>query len=505
MEPITTARPLTRPAPSLAVLLTALLAIAVAVLAPAPAAHAMPPASVQVLDTVDVVEDDQSLTTRLEGVDLRESVDLVALTVDVTDHGASTGNDRALNDAVLELARSEHPGWISGDTWADGLVVIAIDPENRLVGTYAGEDVKLSDGGFEDVQDAMKDPARDGEWADALTAGAEEYAALLGRPWWQGPGPIIGAVLALVAAGAAVIAALARGARSRSTVRTARERHEDVRAKRRETDQAAARIPRHSTYGATILADVEDYRRAVDGAETIEHDLPARPGPLWGIGAASAAQAKEYRDAVAVADAADDTIIGAAQLLGRTGDHRGAWQEERRPLDESLAAVEDTIREAGLGADEPSAAADGLRATAREVAGELEDVSRDYLAGTRSPDECLAQLDALTERLAVASGRVREEVIGIRATDEDEAGIMRDAGPEGFVSEFPTSVRGRRAARHPQDYAADYTLSPVLWTGAWYSGATSALDVHRNPPSSSGSTSGYSGGGFSGAGSSSSF
>jgi uncharacterized membrane protein YgcG len=82
---------------------------------------------------------------------------------------------------------------------------------------------------------------------------------------------------------------------------------------------------------------------------------------------------------------------------------------------------------------------------------------------------------------------------------------MRDALPEGFTRDFPTSVRGRRFARHPEDYVSGYSLSPVLWTGAWYGGATSALDTHRNPPATSGSTGGYSGGGFSGAGSSSSF
>src|SRR5699024_1365914 len=122
-----------------------------------------------------------------------------------------------------------------------------------------------------------------------------------------------------------------------------------------------------------------------------------------------------------------------------------------------------------------------------------------------TPDACLERLDELTDRLSLASARVREEVIGSSAHDEEEADVMRDAEPEGFVRDFPTSVRGRRFARHPQDYVSGYSLSPVLWTGAWCGGATSALDTHRNPPASSGSAGGYSGGGFSGAGSSSSF
>jgi predicted DNA-binding protein len=474
----------------------------------APAAHAAPPVAVEIDDEQGIIEDPDALAAQLAETSFRDGaayVELRVLTLDIGAQGADPDADTGLNDAVRNFATAEHPDWIDGEKWADHLVILAIDPENRKVGTYAGEDVKLSDSGFEDVQDAMKDDAEDGDWARSFVAGAEEYADLLARPWWQGPGAIIGAFLALIALGAGIATALGRGVRARRRVRTARERHEDVRAKRRETDQAAARIPRDSVYGASILADVEDYRRAACEAEGLAARLPERPGPLWGVAGGAAGLAKEYEQSVRTADDADDTIIGAARLLGRTGDVAGAWQLERQPLDESLAAVEDTIAQAGLGDEAPGGAADALRHAAREVAGELEDVSRDYLQGARTPDECLERLDELTDRLSLASTNVREEVIGASAHDEEEAELMRDALPEGFTRDFPTSVRGRRFARHPEDYVSGYSLSPVLWTGAWYGGATSALDTHRNPPATSGSTGGYSGGGFSGAGSSSSF
>ncbi|MBK0330657.1 DUF5129 domain-containing protein [Brachybacterium sp. MASK1Z-5] len=512
---------------SLVLVLVGALAL-LALLAPllAPGALAAPPGSVEIDDAQGIIDDPDALEGRLQDIDLREAaapVDLKVVTLDISGHDADPSADTGLNDAVLHFARSEHPDWIDGEKWADGVVILAIDPDNRKVGTYAGEDVKLSDGDFEDVQDAMKDDASDGAWADAFDAGAQKYADLLGRPWWRSPGAIIGAFIALVALGAGAVAALARGAGSRRRVRTARERFDNVRAKRQETDQAASRIPRDSSYGATILADVEDYRRAVDEAETTSSALPARPGPLWGIGPASARRAKEFATSVEVADRADDTIIGAARLLGRSGDFRSAWEEERRPLDESLAAVEQTIAEVldpadadtefdsdsdtpgEQGATTDSDAAAGLRSTARQVSSDLEEVSTAYLDGGISPDDALERLDELTERLSAASERLRDEAIGVRTQDEDEAKVMRDAEPEHFTSDFPTSVRGRQFARHPQDYVSGYSLSPVLWTGAWYGGATTALDTHRNPPASSGSTSGYSGGGFSGAGSSSSF
>jgi hypothetical protein len=503
------------------VLLSALVLLAVLAPLSAPSAHAAPPATVGIDDEQGVIDDPDALEERLRAIDLHDGaapVDLEVVTLDISAQDADPDSDTGLNDAVLEYARAEHPDWIDGKTWADGVVILAIDPEHRKLGTYAGEDVKLSDGGFEDVQDAMRDDAADGAWADAFDQGAQKYADLLGRPWWRSPGAIIGAFLALIALGAGAVAALARGAGNRRRVRSARERFDDVRAKRQETDQAASRIPRDSSYGATILADVEDYRRAVDDAEGTASELPAPPGPLWGIGPASARRARTFETSVEAADRADDTIIGAARLLGRTGDFRSAWDEERRPLDESLAAVEQTITEVldsadaddaaahqQQGTDAGSDAAAGLRSTAQQVSSDLEEVSTAYLDGTISPDDALERLDELTEQLSVASERLRDEAIGARTEDDEEAEVMRDAEPEGFTSDFPTSVRGRRFARHPQDYVGGYSLSPVLWTGAWYGGASSALDTHRNPPASSGSTSGYSGGGFSGAGSSSSF
>lgn len=280
-------------------LLSALVLLAVLAPLSAPSAHAAPPASVGIDDEQGVIDDPDALEERLRAIDLRDGsapVDLEVVTLDISAQDADPDSDTGLNDAVLEYARAEHPDWIDGKTWADGVVILAIDPEHRKLGTYAGEDVKLSDGGFEDVQDAMRDDAADGAWADAFDQGAQKYADLLGRPWWRSPGAIIGAFLALIALGAGAVAALARGAGNRRRVRSARERFDDVRAKRQETDQAASRIPRDSSYGATILADVEDYRRAVDDAEGTASELPAPPGPAVGHRPGLGAPGEDVRD-----------------------------------------------------------------------------------------------------------------------------------------------------------------------------------------------------------------
>src|SRR5690606_40282375 len=123
---------------------------------------------VEIDDEQDLIEDPEALAAQLRATSFRDGaahVELHVVTLDIGAQGADPDADTGLNDAVRNYATAEHPDWIDGEKWADHLVVLAIDPENRKVGTYAGEDVKLSDGGFEDVQDAMKDDAQDGDWA----------------------------------------------------------------------------------------------------------------------------------------------------------------------------------------------------------------------------------------------------------------------------------------------------------------------------------------------------
>lgn len=484
----------------------ALLALALALLAalaPLPALAA-PPSSAQVIDEAHALPDPGALAQRLRGIEFREPVALVALTLDAREHVADPTDERALNDAVLAYARAAHPEWIRGEKWADGLVIIALDPKNRKLGTYAGDDVALDDGGFSGVQDAMRDSAKDGAWEDALVDGAQEYAALLGRPWWRHPAALIGGALAVGLAALKVGGAVLTRARTRRRVDHALERLEDVRARHLETEAAARRLPTGSAYGESIRADVADYRASVTAAEDLAAQLPERRGLLWGMDDAEVKLSRRLESKVRSADTADDTIIAAADLLGRSGRWREAWAAERRPLDASLAAVAETVEKSSRTSP---AAAEHLRAEAELVRGELEETSRAFEQRRIEPDAALEQLDRLTERLSFAAHGVREEWIAGEAKGAKEQRVMRKALPQGFTSDFETTVRARRFAREPQAYASDYSISPVLWTLLWMPSATSALEDHRSPASSSGSGSvgGYSGGSFSGAGSSSSF
>ncbi|MEO2096531.1 MAG: DUF5129 domain-containing protein, partial [Brachybacterium sp.] len=243
-------------------LLLALLAVLLpAALAPAPA-RAEPPASVEVTDTTRSV-DPEILEHRLAEIDFRTEVRLVVLVLDVTEHDLDPADDRALNDAVLDHARSSEPSLLSADGshWADGTVILALDPENRFLGSYGGEDVKLTEEQFADVQDAMRDPARDGDWDRSVEAGAEEYAALLLRPWWQRPAVqiLVGAVLVLAGAWVLILLGLRRGARERAD-RT-RIRHDEVLARRALTDAAGRTLPASSPYAQAVVRITSGTRR----------------------------------------------------------------------------------------------------------------------------------------------------------------------------------------------------------------------------------------------------
>lgn len=479
--------------------------VALTLLAPLSAtpAIAAPPSTVDVIDASHALTDPSALEKRLEQVSFRKDVHLVALTLDVRTLDIDPADEKSLNDGVLAYARAHHQDWLAGSTWADGLVLIAIDPHGRKLGSYAGEDVKLSDSRFSAVQDAMRDAAKKGAWADAFADGTQKYADLLGRPWWQSPGVLIAAVVGAVLLITTAAGTLWSARTTQRRVDRALERLEDVRAQSVRTERAAQRIPRDSLYGRAVLDDVDDYRKDVRAAEKLAAQVPDRHGIRWGVTSGAAPLSRRLETKVNAADNADDRIITAADLLTRAGSWREAWTAERKPLDDSLAAVDETIAKAK---HTNPATAEHLRTEAELIARDLDDVSRSYADGRLDPDAALDQLDQLTERLGFAAAGLREDWIAAEAKGAKEERVMRKATPKAFTREFDSTVRAHRVRRHPEAYTADFSLSPILWTLLWMPRANSALDEHRHPtPSTSGSVSGYSGTSFTGAGSSSSF
>ncbi|MGY5763686.1 DUF5129 domain-containing protein [Brachybacterium sp. DNPG3] len=498
------------PAPRrLLVILTSLLVAAASLLIAAPAALAVPPTT-EVFDTVDVL-DAEELASDLATVNFRDEVALKILTVDVTAWGQDPASDLALNDAVLAYARSEQPGWIDGDVWADGIVVLAIDPDNRFLGTYAGDDTALGESGFEDVQDAMREEAGHSDWQGAMVSGAEKYAALLGRPFWANPMVIFVEVIVGLAGLIWAVGALTTGSSRRRAVDRALAQHSEAEQRAGGIRESARRIPTDRAYGRFTHQDAERWLQDLQAAESRRAELPAHRGRLWGITGSSAAAAKDYTEIVDRLESGAAPLLATADLLLGTGAWQDAWAEERRPLESSLEGVDDLLARLAADGDPTGPSAEALRASADEIAAQLAGVDEAFRRGDLAAEDALAALDRLTGDLARASSAVRREAVRRDATDDVEAGVMQEAMPEGFVRDFPGSVRARRAIREPDaylDYGEDWSISPVLRTISWYGIASQALATHRNPPSTStSSSSGYSSGsgGFSGAGSSSRF
>ena len=86
-----------------------------------------------------------------------------------------TGN---LNEATLNYARARHNEWLdsNGKKWAQGLVLISVSPQHRLVGTYFGENVKVPQQKQSDIQQSAKTYFRAGDWSGGVIAAAKSSA-----------------------------------------------------------------------------------------------------------------------------------------------------------------------------------------------------------------------------------------------------------------------------------------------------------------------------------------
>ncbi|MFP3472303.1 DUF5129 domain-containing protein, partial [Micrococcus sp. SIMBA_144] len=77
---------------------------------------------------------------------------------------------QAFNGRVPERARAEPPDWLSADgqTWADGLGIVALDPDNRVIGVYVGDDRMLSTGQLREAREAGHEAARAARRTDTV-------------------------------------------------------------------------------------------------------------------------------------------------------------------------------------------------------------------------------------------------------------------------------------------------------------------------------------------------
>lgn len=493
---------------ALALLILAMLALvaaAVPMLAAAPAARAEAPRQILIDDTTGSLHATE-LTERLQQIDFRRQVTLAVVTLDVTEEGQDpASNDLALNDALLAHVRREHPDWLTpgGSSWRDGLVILAVDPRNRFVGTYGGKDAALSDSEYSSVQDAMRDAAQNRDWDSTMADGAQAYADYLGRPWWQSPMAIIAALGAMAALVVGAVGAVMHGRSVRARLAHALERYDDVMLHYAETELAARTIPADSMYGGPVLRDYEDFRTTAARATSLREQIPPHRSWLWGISPAQAELTASFERVTGTIDAADDEIVRTNDLLNRSNAWRDAWEVEVGPLHEALDEVDTAVRAQPSLADSPTARA--LRESAHRISRDLERLTADFTAGEVAPDAALQRLDQMTDELSRSASAHRDAIIAVTARDAQERELMRRTSADGYREERG-SIRARRRYYHPDAYSPGYALNPVLWMALWDRASTSSIQTHRSPPSTQ-SHSGYTGGGggFSGSGSSSRF
>lgn len=394
--------------------------------------------TVEVDDGADIV-DAATLRRDLGQVRFREPVHLAVLTL------ASTGGD-SLNDAVLRHARTattEVP-WIAAsdpDHWADGLVILAVAPAERQVGTYFGEDVAVDLGTQSDIQDAMKDDFRAGDWADGLVAGARAASGAIGRPavesvWAR----VLGGLASALGVGLGAWT-LERGRRSRRDLRLAQTAYAEVTGDYEGTQLAAATIPASEPYGARVLARHRAFEDRYIGLTRSFLDLGSPSGPTWYEGATRRATRDLLRQSREL-DAVDDAIVHAADLFALSGNWRGAWDNETGPVGEDLEALEDLATK--VRAAHPGSSASRVQDWVRRQGLRLDAMGQEL--GTRSltPSAALAELDRLA-----AGTRQQALALAREALGEDRS-AMADRRREDFEK--------RSWAEKPSPYTGTWTL-----------------------------------------------
>ena len=476
----------------------------------AAAAHAKPPVDIVVEDGAGVL-DRNRLIPAVASLEFYEPTKVAIFTY----RGSAADN---LNEEVLRFARADHPEWISADgqKWADGLFIFALDPVGRHVGTYMGEDRKVSLGQREDIQDASKDLLRDAQWTDGTIAGVRRGAELINQPWYRstaflatawsaGAAAVLGAATWLIVRWRTRVEGrkeLARGDASYASVSM------DLQV----TELNAETIPESSRYGSTVLEKHRTFLGKYNAATELSnraHELTPRAMSRR----PNLKLIRSFADASAELDALDDVIADTNALLNRGSAWASAWDRQLAPFRSDLAALEGMLGKRHAEGDSPTAAA--LRSFRDHSHREMERWSAELADGTIDPETALDRLRDARTQLSELLKNHGDTVIAGFARNEREAKLMRkemeaaqaggQAGGTDRGKDRGTGAYGR--AYEPSIlgtvYPSYYFFSVPTFTDGFTTGVGSVGSARGGDGSSTGY--GSSGGSFSGSGSSSNF
>lgn len=476
---------------------SAMLLVFAMLLGSAPVTFAVAPVRVVVEDRAGVL-DRNSLVPAIEAIDFYEPTQVAVYTY----NGKPADN---LNEEILRFARAEHPEWISvdGQKWADGLFIFALDPVGRHVGTYMGEDRKVSLEQRDDIQNATKDLLRDAQWTDGTIAGIRRGAELINQPWYRSVAFMItawatGAVTALGAAALLIVRAMTR-ARSRKELRRGDRSYANVTMDLDVTELNASTIPESSRYGSTVLEKHRTFLSRYNTATELSNRVHA-------LGSRSLSRrsnlklAREYADATSELDALDDVIADTNSLLNRASTWPTAWDRQLAPFRADLAGLKQLLSKRHGQGDSATAAA--LRSFRDQSLRDIERWTAQLADGRTTPDITLDRLLDARTRLTELLKSHAETVIEGFATNEREAKLMRKE----MESACEGGKHDHRRTHEPSIlgtvYPSYYFFSVPTFNSGFNTGVSSVSTARGG-----GGTTGYgnSGGSFSGSGSSSSF
>jgi len=479
-----------------------------------PAAHAATGVQVatgQNLESITIDDstgklNEQRLRDALEELDFNEPTDVA-----IYARNGEYSDD--INTETLDYAKSTHPEWISGkpedygDYWADGLFIITLSIEGEgdgQIGTYFGEDRKVSESSMESIHEAGYDDFNLSRWTDGVIAVADKASVIMNRPWYQHPALwITTGIGGLVAAsvGGAVL-------HTRSTRRKtfAEELHQgtvhltNVTMDLEETELAARTLPSASGHAAELEQRfskfMAKYRDCFEAQQSLEQQSKKERSGTNGV-----RQAKEFRESTQSLDLTDDAIIAAAALYTRSASWQDAWHAQTKPLEDDLDDIRELLNDVEPELKGSAAALASYRETATT---ELNELTAQLTEESITVDQALDGLSALRAELTEKLDIFAQAQIEVYAENAEEKADMQ--------SELKKSRYETRAYDGRSGTILD-VLNPasMYWRVSGYhhgySSGVSAVTASREAASSSGGvSSGYSGGGsFSGAGGSSRF
>lgn len=476
-----------------------LLFLAALMLGTAAPALAVPPSSVVVEDTAGVL-DRNTVVPAVEALDFHEPTTVAVYTY----NGRAEDN---LNEEVLRFARAEHPEWISADgqKWADGLFIFALDPVGRHVGTYMGEDRKVSLEQRSNIQDATKELFRDAQWTDGTVAGVRRAAQLINQPWYQSAAFVVtawvsGGIAALGAGAWLIVRTVTRSA-SRKEIERGDRSYASVSMDLDVTELHAGTIPESSRYGSQVLEKhrtfLNRYTAATDLSNRV-HALSQRSLGRRG----NLKITREYADAATELDALDDVIADTNAFLNRAATWPAAWDRQLAPFRSDLSGLEQLLTKHHGQGDSATAAA--LRSFRDHSLRDIEGWTAELAEERITPETALDRLNEARSRLAGLLENHAATVIAGFAKNEREAKLMRqqmEAAQDGLG-------RSQRRTYEPSILGTVYPSYHFFNVAAFSSGLTTGLNSVSSARGGGGSTTtgyGSSGGSFSGSGSSSSF